>query len=340
MPVWQAALCTASYDMPMESSELQQKVFQALSLPGYGATAEEILTTCSLVAQAQINLSNAELSAIQSEVNVSNQTWKRMISVSANLPLWEKRSVMPANFSSLYRLSLLKSAVLRQGVEDGTINPKITTREIESLKKSKEIQSRFKTSNHSIFLFCKKELDGAKFAELLSRINVIASEYDACFDTQDLIEIQKDNNRRLFDIRRQSMESRLRDEISLVTSPAATLDGVFLSDNAREKLKELSVDISFGDFVKTLKMLSKNREEMMSYYGRLYCLKLAQEYWRTNSRTQRYNYKKRLNDVAVLYPKYSRYAGWVLDTQIKIKDESISTNDPDCISTCLFEDEK
>ena len=326
--------------MPMESSELQQKVFQALSLPGYGATAEEILTTCSLVAQVQINLSNAELSAIQSEVNVSNQTWKRMISVSANLPLWEKRSVMPANFSSLYRLSLLKSAVLRQGVEDGTINPKITTREIESFKKGKEIQSRFMTSKHALFLFCKNELDDAEFAKLLLRINQIASEFDACIDTQDLIEIQKENNRRLFDVHRHSNEVHINNEICMLTSPAARLDGVFLSDNAREKLKELSVDLSFGDFVKTLKMLSKNREEMMSDYGQLYCLKLAQEYWRTNSRTQRYNYKKRLNNVAVLYPKHSRYAGWVLDTQIKIKDESISTNDPDCISTCLFEDEK
>jgi hypothetical protein len=339
MPVRQAALCIASYDFPMESSELQQKVFQALSLPGYGATAEEVLTTCCLVAQAEINLSNAELSAIQSEVNVSHQIWKRMVSVSANLPLWEKRSVMPANFSALYRLSLLKPAVLRQGVDDGTINPKITTREIESLKKSKEIQSRFKTSNHSIFLFCKKELDGAKFAELLSRINVIASEYDACFDTQDLIEIQKENNRRLFDIRRQSIESHLRDEISLVTSPAATLDGVFLSDDDRKKLDQLPINLSFGDFVKTVKTVSRNREEMMRYYGRMYCLKLAQEYWKTDSRTQRYNCKKRLKEVEASYPIHARYSRWVLDTLVRMEDDDNTTEGPNQTLAVIFDNE-
>jgi hypothetical protein len=262
------------------------------------------------------------LMGLQSEIGVSHQTWKRMVSVSKNLLLWEKRRVLPTNLSSLYRLSLLKDGVLRQGIDDGTINPRITTREIESLKKSGDIRSRFKTSKRSIFLFCEHELDDAAFSQLLSRVNEIASEYDACFDTQNLIEIQRQNNRMLFDIRRQSIESRIMDEIGLLASPAATLDGVFLSDQTRETLKGMSLDLSFGDFVKTIKTLSNNREEMMRDYGRVYCLKLAQEYWRTESRTQRYNCKKRLKEVEKMYPLHARYAKSVLAMLVPIDDDS------------------
>jgi len=311
----------------MSQTELLQKVTQALSLPGYGATSAEILTTCFLVAQAELNLSKDEIIDIQNKFKVSHQTWKRMISVSGNRILQENSRIMPANFSSLYRLSLLKESVLRQGKNDGIINPEITTRDIESLKKRTDIQSRFKTSNHSIFLFCKNELNDEEFAELLSRLNEVASEYEACIDTQDLVEIQKENNKKMYDVRRQSMELRINNEICLLTSPAARIDGIFLSDDTREKLKGISLDLSFGDFVKILKTVSKNREEMMSDYGRLYCLKLAHEYWRTESRTQRYNYKKRLKDVEALYPKHARHARWVLEKLIQIEDEDNATDE-------------
>lgn len=311
----------------MSTSELRQKVIEALSGPGYGATAEEIQNTCWLVAQAEVNLDKEVISEIQRKLNISHQTWKRMVSLSGNRMLQENSSIMPANFSSLYRLSLLKDSVLRQGMGDGIINPEITTREIESLKKRTDIQSRFKTSKHSIFLFCKNELDDSEFTELLSGLNEVASEYGACVDTQDLVEIQKENNKRLYDVRRQSMELRINNEISLLTSPAARIDGIFMSDDTREKLKEISVDLSFGDFVKILKTVSKNREEMMNDYGRLYCLKLAHEYWRTESRTQRYNYKKRLKDVEALYPKHARYARWVLEKLIQIEDEDNGTDE-------------
>jgi hypothetical protein len=327
VPVLEASSCTASYDDEMEPSKIRQKVVQALSRPGHGETAEEVLTGCRLVAEAELNLSNEELDSLQREISVSKQTWKRMISVSRNLLLWENRGVMPGNLSSLYRLSLLKPATLRQGLNDKKISSEITTREIEALKRKTDIQSRFRTSKHSIFLFCNEELDNAVFAELLSRINRIASEYNACFDTQNLAEIQKENNRKLFDIRRQFIESRIRDEIQLVTSPAARQDGIQINDNEREILSQLPIDISFGDFVKTIKKLSKNREEMMRVYGRVYCLKLAQEYWNTESRSQRYNCKRRLMEVEKMYPFLGSNARLVHNTLLRIEDDCNSTDE-------------
>jgi len=315
-----------AYYVHMSPSELRRSVIHALSRPGYGVTAEDVLLTCQLVAQAERTLGKEEVDDIQGEINISNQTWKRMVSISKKDLLWELRNVLPANLSALYRLSLLKEAALKRGVEDGLISTGTTTREIESLKKSVDVRSRFKTSTRHIYLFCRDELDDATFARLLARINEVAYEYNACFDTQDLEVVRKENNRRMFDIRRQLIESSIDSEISMLASPAAIHDGIILEDNAREEIKMISTSLSFGKFVTAIKKLSSNREEMMKNFGRLYCLKLAQEYWRTDSRTQRYNYKKRLRDVQSLYPQHARHAEWVLDSFIQLKDQEYKTD--------------
>ena len=321
-------------------SALREKVLQVLSLPGYGTTAEDVLMTCRCVAEAERKLQKAEITTIQHEMDISQQTWRRMIAISENQQLWENRSVLPNSLSSLYRLSLLRDSTLREGVKSKTINSEMTTRQIESIKKNAEIRSRFKTSKHSLFLFCKEELGEKEIMELLGRINMIASEYNACIDTQNLIEIQKENNRKFFDVQRQLIESRIKDELHLVTAPSAILDGIQLGEDERRVLIQLPIDLPFGDFVKTVKALSRNREEMMRHYGRLYCLKLAQEYWNTESRSQRYNCKRRLREIEKVYPLHAAHARMILTTLLKIEDESESDQEakPELSAELLLDD--
>lgn len=319
----------ASYCVFVQFFGMRQKVIQALSRPGYGATTEEVLTACRIAAEAELMMSDEEITTIQEEVNISRQTWKRMIAVSKNQQLWEHKDILPSSFSSLYRLSLLSQAVLAQAIDDGSIDSKITTRQIESLSRSIGIRSRFKTSKHSIFLFCKNELGDDELTELLSRVNNVASEYDACFDTQDLVEIQKENNRRYFDIQRQMIDSQIHHEIRLITSPAAHHDGINLSEDVCRRLNNLPIDLPFGKFVKVIKSFSSNREEMMRCFGRLYCFKLAQEYWSTQSRSQRYNCKKRLKEVEKAYPVHAQHARLLLNALTQADDdESAEDNQP------------
>jgi hypothetical protein len=56
-----------------------------------------------------------------------------------------------------------------------------------------------------------------------------------------------------------------------------------------------------SQFVAALLSVSKSRIQMMQTYGVTYCYKIALEYHRSNSRVQRYNYKRRLIHVQEKY---------------------------------------
>ena len=61
--------------------------------------------------------------------------------------------------------------------------------------------------------------------------------------------------------------------------------------------------MSFKEFVDSLMSIALSRENMMKDFGFLYCTKIVHEYWKTESRSQRYNYKRRLLEVKKKYPK-------------------------------------
>lgn len=319
MPVWQASLRTVSYDLLMEPSALQDLLRTALSRPGYGQTTEEILEACRLVAEAEQILNKKEIFDIQQENEISDQTWKRLISIGKNDDLWLLRDKLPAKQSSLYRLNLLEPSDIIIGVSKGLIHRGTTGRDIEEIIKRARINSRYKLSDRQIFFFEENRLDDQMFSELLEEINRIAREYKCCFDTENLENIRKTDAKYQYDKRMSDIRWLLRQDIEnlqIVESLYAYED--FEDDHEKEDIRTELIDMSFRDFVTSLMAITDSRESMMKDYGFLYCVKIAHEYWRTDSRSQRYNYKRRLIEVGTKYPHLEEDVDYVLEKFINI----------------------
>ena len=317
MPLSQASSSTASYDISMERPGLRNLVVAALSRPGYGATAEEVLSTCRLVDQADGTFNPKELYDLRIEVEVSDQVWKRMCAVSENETLWSLRESLPCAFSSLYRLNLLESFKVYLGVKDGAINPKTTTRDIERIAKRERIDSRFKLSNRNIYFFSSGELGEDEFANLLEEVNKVAREFDCCFDSEDLEQVRKTDARYQLDRRMMDIHHLLRQDIEGLQVVESRYDDIE-DDQEKEALRNLLVDMPFKEFVDNLMCISLGREKMMEEYGFLYCIKIVHEYWRTKSRSQRYNYKRRLLEVKDKYPKLAEDVDYLYSKHIDV----------------------
>jgi cytoplasmic iron level regulating protein YaaA (DUF328/UPF0246 family) len=82
--------------------------------------------------------------------------------------------------------------------------------------------------------------------------------------------------------------------------------------------QDLYIESTLQGLVATLKAISEDRNAMMQKFGRFYCLKIAQEYWKTDSRSQRYNYKRRLSEVGEKYPHLASYVERLLDDCINV----------------------
>jgi hypothetical protein len=317
--VWQASLRTASYDIFMESFDFRDLLQTALSRPGYGQTAEEILETCRLVAEAEQMLNKKEIFDIRQENEISEQTWKRLTNIGKNEVLWSLREKLPAKQSSLYRLTLLEPIEVIIGVNKGSIHQGTTSRDIEEITKRSRIDSRYKLSDRQIFFFEDKKLDDQAFSDLLEEINRIAKEYDCCFDTDNLENIRKTDARFQYDKRMADIRWLLRQDIEnlQIIENLYEYDDIE-DDREKEEVRSELIDMSFKDFVNRLMSIALSRESMMKDYGFLYCLKIAHEYWQTDSRSQRYNYKRRLMEVKSKYPDLEEDVNYVLEKFINL----------------------
>jgi hypothetical protein len=301
----------------MESSDLRTLLVAALLRPGYGGTTEEILSSCRLVGQAQGTFNPKELYDIREEVKMSEQVWKRMCSVSKNETLWQLRQDLPPTFSSLYRLNLLESYRVSSGVRDGTISDQSTTRDIDQIAKRERIDSRYKLSNRQVFFFSSGDLSEDDFTNLLEEVNIVAREYDCCFDSEDLEQIRKTDSRYQYDRRMMDIHYLLRQDIENLQVVESRYDDIE-DDQEKEALMTLLIDMPFKEFVDNLMWISSSREKMMEEYGFLYCIKIVHEYWRTESRSQRYNYKRRLLEVKDKYPKLKEDVDYLYGKHIDV----------------------
>jgi hypothetical protein len=305
--------------MGMEHSELEASVINALLRPGYGTTVEEILDTCRLVERVDGAMDRKQIFDLRSRVDVSEQIWKRMLSVAKSQALWEFRESIPASFSCLYRLTLMQDYKIYSAVRDESVSQKTTTREIDDLRKRERIDSRYKLSKRQIYLFAYNDLEDQEFGNLLDEINKIAEEYDCCFDTQDLEKVRKQDSRYQYDRRLEDIHYLLRQDIENLR----VIESLYQYDDIEDeqeldRLRDELIKSSFKEFLESLMSVSYTRESMMKDYGFLYCTKIAHEYWRTQDRSQRYNYKRRLMQVKKKYPDLADEVQYLMERFIEI----------------------
>lgn len=293
----------------MEPSELSSSLALALARPGYGQTVEEILDTCRLVVQADQELSEEEVASIRTAANVSDQIWKRLLSIGRNDVIPEFSEQLPPSFSALYQLNLMNDWEIKQAVWFGEVTSRSTTREIEVYKKMARIRSSYKLSKRKLYMFCHDEIPDDAYQEMIEDINEIGKKYSVFFDSENLERIREADKSLLYDHKLQRLLVEMTEFVDSrdneVKWPAPEwMDSSQLSD--QERLDHIVVLLTRADnklAMDYLKNISGSRKNMMERYGELYCMKVAQQFLFATSRTQRYNYKRRLKEVAERYPE-------------------------------------
>jgi hypothetical protein len=232
--------------------------------------------------------------------------------------LWSLRESLPCSFSSLYRLNLLDPFKVFLGVKDGAINKQTTTRDVEQIAKRERIDSRYTLGSRQVFFFSSCDLSDDEFTNLLEEVNKVAREYDCCFDSEDLEQIRKTDSRYQYDRRMMDIYYLLRQDIENLQVVESLYDDIE-DDQEKDALISILIEMSFKEFVDSLMSIAFTRESMMEDYGFLYCTKILYEYWKTESRSQRYNYKRRLLEVKTKYPKLAEDVDYLYDKHINVE---------------------
>jgi len=283
----------------MDPKDLLQRLSD---LRGYGKTATEVLTTASLVSEADSAWGPQEIQEFQTQAEMHPKVWEKLCSIARDARLKQVPvESLPGTYTALYALVVLSDQEWSAALQQGIIRPSASSRSLLEWTRQQRLQEQGYRFEQVLRLIHSRELSKEEQGALIEGITEVAAAYGVNVLTGD----EGTKQRGVVSEKRRGAAEDLEEELIQMLSP------VF--DDASSPLKEqfqlqTVTDLVNGElrtFTGFLVRHYGSTEGMWNSAGREYCLKVALEFNRTESRAQRHNYKKRLEKVQVDHPACS-----------------------------------
>jgi hypothetical protein len=288
----------------------QDLLDRLISLRGYGKTAQEVLGTSSLVRDADASWTPQEVSAFMQDAEMHPKVWEKLRSIAQDTRL-QGVSVtsLPSTYTALYALVVLSDEEWTQAMQEGVIRSDASTRSIQEWTRSHRLKDQGFHFEQVLRLVSSRELTPDMQKDLVEEISTLSQKYGV----RVLTEEKGSKQRGVQSEKRKTTAERLESE--LTQSLAVVFDDASSPLKSQFNLSTVS-DLVNGEmriFTGFLVRHFGSTEGMWSGCGRDYCLKVALEFNRTDSRAQRHNYKKRLLDVCKTHPELALTAGEIAE---------------------------
>jgi len=298
----------------MDDKTFRYKLQIPLIEKDYGNNAVEVLRTCSLVAEYASEHTPDQIKAFQENVGINPQVWLRLLALHRDERLKKHLEHLPASYTTLYAIHRMKDEAINAAVQQGVIHPKASSHTILNWSKEFRLTSGECVPPWRCLVVFDQAVDGADLADMQSRMNQIAQEYGAkLFGEQDYSPADSRE-----DVIKKEWISRLEFEIRTLALPVFVrmTEGFRLIAGIEHVDDFLNNDlIAFGSI---LRNDAKFHQGGVLYSSPLYVYRLALEYLKTDSRSQRFNYKRRLKQLAEKQPDLKELIGEVLETYMTV----------------------
>jgi hypothetical protein len=291
----------------MTNQDLLQRL---TALRGYGKTSSEVLTTAALISAADSTWGREHIQQFQTQAEMHPKVWDKLCSVARD-PRFQQvpETSLPSTYTALYALSVLSDQEWDAALKDGIVRADASSRAILDWTRQHRLQDQGFHAEQVIRLIQSRALTQQEQASLLDQMRALAEPFGVSVLTQE----EGTKQRGVQAEKRKSSAEDLEAELIRLLSP------VF--DDASTPLKEQFnlqsvVDLVNGEIRTFTGFLVRHfgtTDGMWQHCGREYCLKIGLEFNRTDSRAQRFNYKKRLEKVQVEHPNCSDVAAEVLE---------------------------
>lgn len=291
---------------------------EAMLLKGdYGRSAEEVLRTCAQITHLTDTYPIEEVLAFREKVNLNPQVWGRFVALNRDLRLKRHLSHLPASYTALYAVSRMQDEEIEAAIQQGVIHPTASSHSI--LRWTKEVRQLPETGLPPWRCLVKfdRQLHKDQFLEMRSRMQGIAQEYGASLVSEaDYIQSSSQS-----DSTKQKKIEELKQQMR--GSMQTLLES--LSEQQRSRYNLASVDDFFALGFKDFASLMRFEEQRMrgrsqgnrGLHRPEYVLRIALEFLTTDSRSQRFNYKRRLQEWRERQPDLVPVIDEVLETYMR-----------------------
>lgn len=261
----------------------------------FGGTATQVLETCALIAAASSSWDKDTIRTFQEQQDLNPKVWDKLIAIHKDQRLESLEALLPASYTALYALVVMSDEELEVATAADLIRPNASSRSILDWTKTYRLKGSGIEQEVPLTLVLKADLSSEQRQDLLRALQRVAEDLGA-----DLVEGK--SGIKQSDLKADARKSRAED----LDAELIRLLGPVVSD-APEDLRskfgiQSALDLiegrrdTFTGFLQVLE--GKVQETFWRKYGRAYCLKIARDFNLTDSRAERYQFKKRLEDAA------------------------------------------
>jgi hypothetical protein len=289
--------------------------FYKLEIPlragDYGRSAHEVLETCALVAEYAQEHTPDQVKAFQEKVEINPQVWLRLLALHRDERLKKHLEHLPASYTALYSIHRMKDEEIDAAVQQGVITPSASSHAILSWSKQNRQRSAEGVPPWRCLMVFDRKIDEREYYEIRRRINEITAEYGAHLVSEwDYIQPQTAQD----EYKKQKIAVLEKKVLGLaLPSHERMTEREKDQAGALELENLLHIDImTFGWITRPAEDI--NAKAMRHRYTPAYVYKFALEFQKTDSRSQRFNYKRRLKQLAEKQPELKELVDEVLAT--------------------------
>ena len=268
-----------------------------IDLGGYGKNAQQVFETSALVAAAQATWDREEIQRIQEDRSIHPKVWDKLVLIHKDQQRLQDlipSKDLPSNYTALYALVVMSADEIKALVEDGLLS----SQNKPSSKALLDWTKTFRNGHEGVAkelpltLVLKEVLTEQQEEELLSAITEVAERFD--------VEVRSGKGIKQAEVKEQERSNRaslLEEDLMKALQPF--WDRSLPPEREKFSLASLSdlVNGTRATFTGFINSVIGDKETFWVEAGKEFCLKVALDYNREESRIQRGNYKTRIKQV-------------------------------------------
>lgn len=275
-------------------------------------SVEEILQTCALIRAAKDTLSDDLFKDLRDQSDINPKVWSKLLQIGVDDRLDALQGKLPPKYSTIHQIHCLTDEELKAAQEEEILYPALSQGVLNRWLKDYRVrgtdQELPKDFTQLVQVLGPSEMPEDTLDRFKGDLEKLVSVYG--------LKTQYEGGDTMTSLRQQRSQDKSQELVTILLKDLkSTWDG---SDKDLRTLFNVSsldelVQAPMGNFTGFLVKHRKGRENFWTYHGQDYLHKIALEYLKTDSRGQRFNYRRRMKEVAERHEQFAEKVSKTLD---------------------------
>ena len=279
-------------------------------------SVREILQTCALIRAAKDTLSDDLFKDLRDQSGINPKVWSKLLQIGVDDRLDALQDKLPPKYSTIHQIHCLTDKELKAAQDEEILYPALSQGVLNRWLKDYRVKGTDQELPED-FTPLVKVLGPADMSEdTLDRFKGDLGKLVCVYG----LKTQYEGGDTMTSLRQQRSQDKSQGLVAILMKDLkSTWDGSDAEVRTLFELESLEdlVQSAMGTFTGFLNKVRGGRDGLWTFHGHDYLHKIALEYLKTDSRGQRFNYRRRMKEVAERHEQFAEKVATTLDECMK-----------------------